>query len=216
MVVMARDRDVLVLEPNVFRDLAWAGQRLSRGSGSIAGTTLTIASPEVALDTAGIGAGHVAVVGGTPYEVVSRLSATQLSVSRLRERATDAAIPPTGVTSQETTITTFRPQIALVESQVLRMAGFEPDGSEGPGRLPASAVRVDAELTRLVCLGALAVIWSAASGLLGERSAGWTRAEWYRRRFEEERMRVSVAVDSGGDGVVEARRALRAISMVRG
>jgi hypothetical protein len=216
MVVMARDRDVLVLEPNVFRDLAWAGQRLSRGSGSISGTTLTIASPEVALDTADVAAGHVAVVGGTPYEVVARLSSTQLTISRLRERVTDAAIPPTGATNQETSITTFRPQIALVESQVLRMAGFEPDGSERPGRLPSSAVRVDAELTRLVCLGALAVIWSAASGLLGERSAGWSRAEWYRRRFEEERTRVSVAVDAGGDGVIEARRALRSVSMIRG
>ncbi|MFG0260543.1 MAG: hypothetical protein ACF8LK_09355 [Phycisphaerales bacterium JB041] len=48
--MFATDRDLLVLEPSLVRDIGWVGQRLARGSGDIAGTTLTMTVQDVGFD----------------------------------------------------------------------------------------------------------------------------------------------------------------------
>jgi hypothetical protein len=210
MANLARDRDLLVLEPNLFRDLAWVGQRLSRGTGTISGTTLTIASPEVLLDAAGVSAGHVVVVGGVAYEILARLSGTQLTISRIRDDAAGAAIPPTAVTNAECVIATFGPQIALAHAEIVRMAGLEFGGTAAAvvaGVSEANIVR-EPGVVRFEALGALAIIWASASGLLGQDSPGAERSRWYQDRFVNERSRVGVRVDTNGDGVAEEVRGL--------
>jgi hypothetical protein len=226
MANFAADRDLLVLEPNLFRDVGWVGQRLSRGTGTVAGTpptTLTIASPEVALDTAGVGgvgAGHVVVVAGVSYEVVARLSATQLTISRLRESMGAANIPATPITAVECSIVTFAPQIAMAHAEIVRLAGLEFSGTaaaaEAAGANDEAKVVKEPGVVRLEALGALAIIWAAASGLLGASSPGHQRAEWYRERFVRERERVGIRVDLNGDGIAEEVRGLSAGRMRRG
>lgn len=222
MANFATDRDLLVLEPNLFRDVGWVGQRLSRGSGTIAGTTLTIASPEVALDAAGVGAegaGHVVVAAGVSYEVVTRLSATQLTISRLRESIASDIIPPTpAATSVECTIATFAPQIAMAHAEIVRLAGVEAAGSAaaGVGAIDETTILKEAGVIRLEALGALAIIWAGASGLLGAGSPGHQRSEWYRERFVKERERVGIRLDLDGDGVADEVRGLNVARMKRG
>jgi hypothetical protein len=218
MANLAWDRDLLVLEPNVFRDLAWVGQRLSRGTGTISGTTLTIASPEVALDAAGVTAGHVVVVAGVAYEILARLSGTQLTISRIRDDAAGAAIPPTAATNVECVIATFGPQIAMAHAEVVKLAGLARAGTAeatADGVSDANIVR-EPGVVRLEALGALAIIWAGASGLLGPDSPGAERAKWYQSRFIAERSRVRVAVDADGDGVAEDLRGLSVGRMTRG
>ena len=52
--MFAQDRDLLALDPNLFRDVAWSGQRLVSGVGNISGTTLTLTSQDVTLEAAAI------------------------------------------------------------------------------------------------------------------------------------------------------------------
>ncbi len=207
----ANDRDLLALEPGLFRDCGFLGQRLSKSTASISGTTLTASSPDVDFIAAAVAAGHVPLVGGVPCEVVSVTSTTQLVVSRLRESRTGPVLPPPPATSQECVIGTFQPQIALAHGQLLAMAGLEPTGSS-PGAQALSddaVIRLEATLT-------LSLIWAAAAALSGDGSAAWSRAEWYRSRAAAERGRVRMPIDTNGDGIADASRSLALSFTFRG
>src|SRR5262245_23969953 len=118
------DRDLLVLEPNVFRDAGWVGQRLLSTTGSVSGTTMTLVSGSFA--TAGIQPGHVLIYDAMAIEVISVTSATVATVSLLRAKLSDPSIPPPALGVKPVACWTFRPQIALVHAQVLRMLGIDP------------------------------------------------------------------------------------------
>jgi hypothetical protein len=212
--MFASDRDLLALEPNLFRDVGWVGQRLIKATGAIAGSTLTLTGADVALDVSGVGAGHVATVNGVGYEVIAVLSATQATVSRLRADAAGPVIPPSPVTGAETFVHTFAPQLGIVHAQLLRMVGIEPGDPES-GVTEACIVNA-AALLRLEALGALYLIYAAASGPTGPGSAQGQRAEFYRSRFAEERERAAVRLDLDGDGVADATRRFNVVQFVRG
>lgn len=216
----ATDRDLLVLEPNLFRDggwVGWAGQRLSRGTATIAGSTLT-ATPDVAFDSASVDAGHILTIAGASYEVTARLSGTQLTLSRVRASPADPALPPSPVPSPaEFVIQTFAPQIAMAHQQILSLAGLERAGSAAAlaGAKHEGQVLLDPDLVRLECLGALAIIWSGAAGLLGAGAPGLERAAWFHERFARERQSVRVRLSSGS-GLAEEIRSLSAARLSRG
>jgi hypothetical protein len=216
MNMFATDRDLLVLEPNLFRDVGWLGQRLVQGTGSVSGTTLTVAGVDFA--ALGVTAGHVVVVDGASLEVIARLSATTLTVSRVRAEADGAVVPPAAGTGLAVVISTFRPQIALVHRQVLRMLGVAAAG-EGTGAAGeiGEAQIVNAEEMRLVeAAGALHIVLASAAALAGPQSALGQRAEAFKRMFAAERGRVSARIDVDGDGVADAQRYLNAMQLFRG
>lgn len=215
--MFATDRDLLVIEPNVFRDLFWVGQRLTRGVGSVSGTTLTIASPEVAFDAANIGAGNVACVNGVSYEVTARLSATTLTISRVRAEGSTANVPPTAVSGVECWIATFGPQIEMVHRQIVRMAGIVPGVGPYPhGEIGEGAITNASELVRLEALGALNLIYSGASAGAAMDAPAARRESLYRRLYGEERARVRVEIDTNGDGIADAVRGLNVVVVGRG
>lgn len=200
----ASDRDLLVLEPRLFVDLLWVGQRLYEGEVSSSGTVLTAASG--GLDAAGVGAGHVVTVGGASYEVVERLSDAELSVSLLRATASAPLVAPGGASGVSGTgrVMTFSPQIELVHAQVLAMAGIED----------AAVVTDPSRLVLIEALGALHLIYASASAGSGRDSMG-DRASMYRGRFGAERARVRLMLDLDGDGEAETERRLNAGVFVR-
>lgn len=208
------DRDLLVLEPGLFRDVGWVAQRLTKGTGTISGNTLTITGADVSLDAAGLTAGHVATVGGTSYEVIARQSSTALTISRPRASTTDAIQPPSPANGVDTLVTTFAPQIAMVERQVLRMAGIEPEDST-PGIVTASAITNPGALTMLIGLGTLHVLYAAAGASSGAN--GWLadRAAMYRERFSAARQNARVLIDLDGDGIPDATRRLNVVQFIR-
>ena len=214
----ARDRDLLVLEPNLFRDIGWTGQRLvDVASATLTGKTLTL--PGVDLAALGVGEGNVAVVGGAALEVIARLSATTLQVSRLREDPGGAPIPPLAVSGVSAQVWTFGPQIRSAHERVLRMVGIEPDvGGRAPtgGVLGESAVVNRRAVARAEALAALHVIFAAGAAAATEDSLLWRKAESYRERFAEERRRLEVAVDLDGDGLADAVRRPTVAALVRG
>ena len=214
--MFASDRDLLALEPNLFRDVSWTGQQLVSGTATIDDNVLEFATQNVALDDAAIGAGHIVLIGNTPYEVIERLSASQLSVSL--PRAHDEADPlPVGdlAIAVPATIHTFVPQIDIVHRQLLRMLGIEPGAEPLPSRPGESDITNPRALQRCEALGALHLVFSAAGSLTAPTSALNTRAELYRRRYAQERERVVVALDCDGDGLPDTTRKLNLIQFTR-
>lgn len=218
--MFANDRDLLVFEPELFRDVGWVGQRLTLGQAGVSGTTLTATGLTAGFDVLGVGVGSVALVDGVPLEVVERLSSTTLTVSRVRGSVSDAAIPPSSVTAGALEVFTFGPQIRTVHRQTLRMVGLEPLGEASADELDASAVTNPEDLRRVEALGALHLIFAAASApgssADGPGSSWAARARMYRERYSAERGRVAALVDVDGDGRAEAARRLNVVRFVRG
>jgi len=212
----AVDRDLLVLEPGLFREVSWVGQRLIRGTGDASGTALTMTSQDVLFDAASVGDGHVVLIGGAAYEVIDRVSGTVLTISRLRGAFDDAAIPVTGSTGAEVEVSTFGPQIATVHRQVLRMLGIEPDITPDPGQVSEVSILNRTAMARLEALGALHLVYSAASSALGSQTPLGKKSEFYRQRFSSERQRTVAMIDLDGDGRPDATRRLNVIQFLRG
>lgn len=210
--MFATDRDLVALEPKLFRDVAWVSQRLFEGTGDVSGSTLSIASGS--FESAGVEAGHVVLIGGVPHEVVSRDSATALTVSRMRASVDGAVIAPDAGTGLLVSVYSFGPQMGIVHGQVLRMLGIEP--SEVGAAVSEASITNPEALRLLEAFGALHLVFAAAAALEGEGSALRRRAESYRELFAHERGRVSVAVDLDGDGSADATRRLNAVRFVRG
>ncbi|MEM9558997.1 MAG: hypothetical protein AAF995_01725 [Planctomycetota bacterium] len=219
----ATDRDVLALEPRVFEEAGWAAQRLVSGVGSVSGTALTLESGGPGFDAAGVDAGAVVVVDGVALEVVARVSASVLTVSRLRAEAGDAPIAPAGVVSKAVEVPTLGPQLAIAHRQVLSMAGVEVAGQAW---LAEDAV-TDAAVTDAAVVGApgcvlaevlgalhLAYAALASAGAAGEAYA--VKAACYRERFGAARRRAELVLDLDGDGIGDARRKLNAVRLSRG
>jgi hypothetical protein len=215
--MFATDRDLLALEPNLFRDVGWISQRLVIGTGSVAGATLTLSAQDVTLAQAHIEPGHIVLMDGAPYEVLARPSDTTLTISRLRDDPEGDPLAPSPATGKPVVIYTFRPQIALIHAQILRMLGLEPAASDVAGVPTESNITNPAALRHLECLGALYLIYTAATApdATWRTSHEFNRAQIYRDRFAAERHRTAAALDLDGDGRPDATRRLNLIQFVR-
>ena len=210
------DRDLLILEPNLFRDVLWLSQRRVTGTGVISSGAVMFTTSDNRLSTAGVGPGSVVVVGATPYEVMEVTSDTDAVISLIRASASGDIVPPgDSPTDTTATISTFVPQIGIVQSQVLRMLGIEPGQATTPGHPGEDAITNPGSLTRFIALGALHLIYSSAGVLTPADSPLNQRADLYRLRFSRERERVTIGIDLNNDGLPDATRKLNMIQFVR-
>jgi hypothetical protein len=215
--MFATDRDLLALEPNLFRDVGWVSQRLVVGTGSVSGTTLTMSAQDVTFDAAGVGAGSVVVVDSAPYEVLARPTATTLTISRMRDDPEGPAVTPSPASGKPVAVYTFRPQLGMVHGQVLRMLGIEPSATAEPGDVTEASITNPAALRQLECFAALHLIYSAATPPDADyrTSHEFNRAQIYLQRFGAERQRAAATIDLDGDGRPDATRRLNLIQFVR-
>src|SRR5690606_12971662 len=109
--MIAKDRDLVVLEPGLHRDVAWIGQRRSSAIGSITGATLTINSGSFV--DAQIEAGHVVIFDDSALEVVSVESATQATVSLMRADISSNAIPRIAASNKSVAVYDYSPQRSI-------------------------------------------------------------------------------------------------------
>ena len=209
--MFAQERDMLAVEPHAFTDALWAGRRLASGTASISGTTLTSSSSSASFTDAQAAPGQVIVFNGVPLEVVSVTSGTVLEVSRLRASVLDAALPPAPATGLAFTLVSFAPQIAIVHRQLMGMLGL--DGPESPGE---EAIVDTAPLAHAEALGALHLVYAAASALSGPSSALGARAVMYAEMFSRARRTLAVGLDLDGDGEIDATRRATLMHLVRG
>lgn len=206
------DRDLLVLEPNLFWDVPMLSQQRVRVTdGVVSGTTLT----SVTADFVGaqVDVGGVVMIGQVPHEVLGRTDAHTLTVSLLRDGPEDAAIPPQAGTGFEVVVRTFSPQAALVHDVLLRLVGIE---SDDPGtRVGEEAVLSQGVMANLEALGTLERVYSAARALVGDNGSVAAKAEEYRRRFHAACRAALVLLDLDGDGYADVRRELGVVCFSR-
>jgi hypothetical protein len=95
------------------------------------------------------------------------------------------------------------------------MLGITSDLITGPGIVSESSILNPADLTLVECLGALHLIYSAASAALADTSPLAQRARMYQERFAKERWRARARIDLDGDGIADAERSLAISHLVR-
>ncbi|RNC80448.1 MAG: hypothetical protein ED559_01145 [Phycisphaera sp.] len=216
--MFAQDRDLLVYEPRLFLDVVWVGQRLVSETGTVASGVVVAAGADFA--AAGVGAGHVLNFKEASYEVVQRLGSTQLAISVPRVSVDDPVILPPDSASTTVRVYTFAHQMQQVHDQILRMLGIEPEVDFAPGerRVTEESIVNPGALRRLEVFGTLHLVFSAASasGVGGETGTFADRAEMYRKRYQDERERVSALIDTDGDGVADATRRPSVTRFLRG
>lgn len=214
------DRDLLALEPNLFRDIAWSAlTRLTATDASTASTTLTSASSD--FTAARIAPGMIALVDDAPLEVNEVLSATQLTVSRLRDSIDDEPVAPLAMSDASLRIASFGPQREIIHRQLLAALGLDPapNDEETPllsgGRPNASQIVNTRDMALVESLGALHLILSSAAALVGETATLWTKAALYRERFDHARRRLAARLDLNNDGVADAQRHITVAHLTR-
>lgn len=211
--MFASDRDLLVYEPRLFDEVAFASQTVFvSGEGEVTGGGLVLTVRGAAFDALGVGAGWVAVVGGVAVEVIERQDAETLLVSRLRASAAGAGLPLVEGTGLSVRIATFRPQIGVVHQQVITALGLDGAGGAAPDE---SGVVNPGALVRVEALGALHLVFGGAAALVGSDSILWQKAQSYLARFGAERPRAAAVVDVDGDGVGDVIRRMNVMQFVR-
>lgn len=207
--MFATDRDLVVLEPRLFDDVAWSAQHLLTTAAAAVGPDGDrIVITDHDLEKLAITAGHVVLVDGVAAEVTERLGAATLAVSRVRAAIDDPIIPLSAAGSVAgAVVRTFAPQLGVVHGELAAALGLSL--AEAAAAEPTPATRF-AE-----ALGALHLIFASASAVVGDGSLLWVKAQMYRERFGRQRGRVRVAIDADGDGVAESVRQLSTSRLVR-
>jgi hypothetical protein len=210
------DRDLLIIEPQVFLDVPLLSQQRVRVSDAqLDGTSLT--SDLADFQAGQVDFGAVALLAGVPLEVVERVEAHELTVSQLRAATNDDPIPPVGIATgqaHELIVRTFAPQAGLVHDVLLRMLDLEPDDPT-PGAAAEDAILSLNIMARLEALGTLERVYSAAAAIAGDSENLWRKAALYRERFASACRRATVLLDLDGDGRVDDRRSLGGIRLLR-
>ncbi len=202
------DRDLLAMEPTLFHDVPWVGQqRLSTDDAQVIDTT--VISPTADFGAAQVEAGSVVLINRVAHEVVTRLDATSLTVSLLRTRLSDAAIPSARGDGGPwpMVVRTFAPQAAMVHDGLLRLLGIDAHAPD-PAALREDAVVSISVMARLETLGTLERVYSGAAALTGDNQMLLYKAGEYRRRFRHAVAQASVLLDTNGDGHADERRRL--------
>jgi hypothetical protein len=139
--------------------------------------------------------------------VIERLSATELTASRLRVSEDGDVIPPTPVTGKPVAIYTFAPQIALARAGILGLLGINP-GEPAAGVLTESSILDANGLRWLITLEALRLIFdgAASAGAPGGTDPAFAKAAMYRDRASAERRRFTFEIDTDGDGQPDSLR----------
>ncbi len=217
--MLATDRDILALEPFLFRDTIWLNQRLCRGTVNVNESVVDATTLDVDFDLAGVKKGHVVTVAGTSYEVASVNDSNQLTITRLRANNDEPGGAPSPITAAEAYVMTFRPQLALVERQIYLMAGLDPDNAPdpviGPRQPTPEQITNPVSLRHLNVVGALHIIFTAASFSSVPDSALARRAAMYRAAFNEERARIRIEIDLNEDGKPDVTRRLNSLLLRR-
>ncbi|MEM8737674.1 MAG: hypothetical protein AAGG38_04250 [Planctomycetota bacterium] len=207
------DRDLLALEPMLFHDVPWLGQqRVNADDGYVTDTTLSSAGSDFV--AAQVETGGVVLVDRKACEVISREDGQTLSVSLLRDRLADAAVPVGDGGPLPVVVRTFAPQAGLVHDGLLRLLGIDADSTD-PDALTEEAVVSLSVMARLEALGTLERVYSGAAALTGDNQMLVYKAGEYRRRFRHATAQASVLLDTNGDGHADERRRLGMVRLQR-
>lgn len=199
----SHDRDLIIHEPALMRDVAWNAQRRLNTTGSVAATVLTLNSGS--FTEADIQPGHVVIFDGVTLEIISIDGPTTATVSLMRANLSAQAIPPFAASNRSVVVYDFSPQRAVVHRQILAMLAIDPDGESSFG-INETQITNPKALTRLETLGTLSLIYASAAAPSRADHGFEQRARLYCERFQRERESVVVMLDTDNDAIAEATR----------
>lgn len=206
------DRDLLRIEPTAFVAAAPAATMLlTTADAAVAGTTLTSATADFA--AAGIDASHVALFDVDALEVVSRLSATELEVSRPRATSDDAKIAPTAASDKNLKIHTFARLIARTQAELLQALSIDGDDPQLP--LEEGAIVNPAAIAGVLALRVLQRAFAIAAALDPGDLTLAERAAMFASQARAAAAGAVVWLDLDGDGEADQARRLNVASLRR-
>lgn len=214
--MFATDRDLLVYEPNLFRDFVFLTQRLTLGVADVSESTLSFYPDENSLAAVAITAGHIITIAGIAYEIIQRTDENEAIISRPRTASDAPIIPPPPLGGSPAFIATFAPQMHAVHVRIVRMIGIEPQGVPVPGQPKEGHITNPEALRALECFGTLELIFRAAGTLLDDAHPINQRARFYAAAFESERERATAHLDANADGIPDTARKLNGSTLIRG
>jgi len=210
MDMLSQDVDLLRYEPELFEaDLHLASQVLSVGAdGVIAGTSFTSALAD--FEAAAVQAGdviHLQSGGGAvngPFEVIDRVSSTELTVSVVRGGSQSPTPPPTNASYVAYRVCTYRPQAWEMMLLITERFGLRPGRADAEFGLEDL---VDAGVFRRASvLGILAGLYARLGSRATDGETMWKKSVYYRALFDQAVERCQVALDAGDDGVADLTR----------
>ena len=210
--MLCTDIDLLRWEPHIASEAAFTTQTLLTTTGSVSGTTLTLAAGS--FNSARVRAGFIACLTGAingSFPIVSINSESTCTLSVMYDGLDDSpALPVSPGAGGELTISirSFFPQRKIVSDLLSRMAGIEPGTS-------ASILNPN-DFRKPAVLGTLHMIYSAMSTAAFEnRSDLIIRAELYERLYRKSLRGVVAEIDTDGDGSCDRQQSLRVVQFIR-
>lgn len=210
MAAFVTDADLVRLAPRVFVDAAEeATDVLSATDGATSVTTLTSAGSDfAALD---VDAGDVALIAGEPMEVIERVSATALTVSKPRADDAAAAIAPGDGSAQTLIIRSFARLRTQVEDFTLRLLGVGE--ISGGIMIESSMILNPSDLTAYLAQRIIAQAYARASSANPAEAALAALAQQHAVEAERVRRSLAIRLDLDGDGEADATRRLSVITL---
>ena len=217
MSLFCTDSDLLLWEPNLLAEAAFASQTLISGTANLSGTTLTIAAGSLA--DAHVEPEQVVVLGGAVggvYPIVSIDSATTMTVSILYEGMWRDAAGPTPVAVGTATgltfaVRTFWAQRRIVSDLLTQAVGLVP----GVTATPPTTIENAEALRRPCTLGTLHLVYSILAAAADAPEIYRIRQDLYERLYRREMRGVVVHLDTDADGRVDTIRKLNTVTLQR-
>ena len=210
--LLITDRDLLIMEPSVFISAGEIATRLASATdGVVAGTGLTSATSD--FEASGVAANNVAVIAGTPVEVVNRIQATQLDISLPRAAADDDKIAPGDGSSLAIEVLTFERLIQQVQQSILLDFGVDPTDPVRP--LDELSLLNPQAVGSLIALRTIHHAFAAAAARNPTDQSLAARASLYARLASSALRQTSCVFDLDGDGRPDTTRRLDVVTLVR-
>jgi hypothetical protein len=191
-------------EPGIFLEAAFAHQTIVKNAvGTLTGTGLVLTSGSLAAVLPGMVA-QVTLADGSLtqlLEVVSVADGTHATVSALRGRSSEAAVPPLTGGSVKVTVVTFQPQIAAVGDALLALVGIASDRDTDPE--PAYAGLCG--FRPAAVFGTLAVIYRTLVDAKSATNITYSKRAFYEGLAQAARQTLGATIDCDGDGVPDRR-----------
>jgi hypothetical protein len=180
------DVDLMVWEPGIFGASAFAHQTLVKSAAAtLTGTTLVTAAG--VLGTVVPGMILIAEGGGLSQllEVVAVADASHATVSALRGRADEAAVPGLVGGSVTVTVMSFRPQIAAIGDELLALLGVASDREDA-----GMTVEHPRGFRMASVFGTLAAIFRVLAAADGATATVAAKRDFYEKTYADVRRNV--------------------------
>ena len=202
MASFSKDIDILKYESILFGELHPPGQVLISGSNGVtSGTTFTSTGSD--FTSASVEAGGVIYLRSSDgaidgvYEIVAVDSATQLSISVLRELSTDNSVGLASATNVFFRVSTYKPQIGEAEFELTEYLGIKPGDPDSD--YDSSDVLDTGGVKRMTVFLTLSRIYSMLASK-SDSDNSLEKSQYYQRLYEKSRERSRVSLDVGSDG----------------